>query len=67
MKLAKVSQKLALSADSPRTLLLAIVLIVAWALTGPLFDFNDTWQLIVNTSTTILTFLIQNTQNRCCG
>ena len=68
MKFAKVSQKLALWAGSPRTFLLAIVLIVAWALTGPLFDFNDTWQLIVNTSTTIITFLmvflIQNTQNR---
>lgn len=68
MKFAKVSQQLALWAGSPRTFLLAIVLIVAWALTGPLFDFNDTWQLIVNTSTTIITFLmvflIQNTQNR---
>ena len=68
MKFAKVSQKLALWAGSPRTFLLAIVLIVGWALTGPLFDYNDTWQLIVNTSTTIITFLmvflIQNTQNR---
>ncbi|WP_339546851.1 low affinity iron permease family protein [Pseudomonas sp. RA_35y_Pfl2_P32] len=68
MKFAKVSQKLALWAGSPRTFLLAIVLIVVWALTGPLFHFNDTWQLIVNTSTTIITFLmvflIQNTQNR---
>ena len=68
MKFAKVSQKLALWAGSPRTFLLAIVLIVGWALTGPLFDYNDTWQLIINTSTTIITFLmvflIQNTQNR---
>jgi low affinity Fe/Cu permease len=42
--------------------------VVAWALTGPLFGFSDTWQLVINTSTTIVTFLmvflIQNTQNR---
>jgi len=47
---------------------LAIVIIVVWGLTGPAFHFSDTWQLIINTSTTIVTFLmvfvIQNTQNR---
>jgi len=47
---------------------LASVLIVLWALTGPLFGFSDTWQLVINTGTTIITFLmvflIQNTQNR---
>lgn len=47
---------------------MAVALIVIWALTGPFFHYNDTWQLIVNTSTTIVTFLmvflIQNTQNR---
>lgn len=47
---------------------LATTLIVAWALTGPYFRFSDTWQLVVNTITTVLTFLIvfliQNTQNR---
>ena len=47
---------------------MAIMVILAWALTGPLFGFSDTWQLIINTSTTIVTFLmvflIQNTQNR---
>jgi low affinity Fe/Cu permease len=46
----------------------ALVLLVLWASTGPLLQFSDTWQLIVNTSTTIITFLmvfiIQNTQNR---
>jgi low affinity Fe/Cu permease len=50
------------------TFAIAIALITAWALTGPLFKFSDTWQLIINTSTTIVTFLmvfvIQNTQNR---
>ena len=50
------------------TFILAIAVIVAWAVTGPLFGFSDTWQLIINTGTTIVTFLmvflIQNTQNR---
>jgi low affinity Fe/Cu permease len=46
----------------------AVVVIVAWAVTGPAFGFSDTWQLVINTGTTIITFLmvflIQNTQNR---
>lgn len=50
------------------TFTVALAVIVAWAVTGPLFRFSDTWQLIINTSTTIVTFLmvflIQNTQNR---
>jgi low affinity Fe/Cu permease len=52
----------------PMTFGLACLVILAWALTGPLFDFSDTWQLVINTGTTIVTFLmvflIQNTQNR---
>ena len=48
--------------------LLAFLLIVLWAVTGPLFGFSDTWQLVINTGTTVITFLmvflIQNTQNR---
>jgi low affinity Fe/Cu permease len=48
--------------------LLALGIVVVWALTGPLFGFSDTWQLVINTGTTIVTFLmvflIQNTQNR---
>ena len=52
----------------PMTFILALLAIVVWAATGPLFGFSDTWQLIINTSTTIITFLmvflIQNTQNR---
>ena len=48
--------------------LLAVAVIIAWAITGPYFHFSDTWQLIINTGTTIITFLvvflIQNTQNR---
>ena len=47
---------------------LAIFVVLIWALTGPLFKFSDTWQLVINTGTTIITFLmvflIQNTQNR---
>ena len=47
---------------------LAVLVIAAWALTGPMFGFSDTWQLVINTATTIVTFLmvflIQNTQNR---
>ncbi|HEY3246980.1 MAG TPA: low affinity iron permease family protein [bacterium] len=47
---------------------LALLIIAAWAITGPLFHFSDTWQLVINTGTTIVTFLmvflIQNTQNR---
>jgi low affinity Fe/Cu permease len=52
----------------PLTFFVALLIIAAWALSGPLFHFSDTWQLIINTGTTIITFLmvfvIQNTQNR---
>ncbi|MGE5284835.1 MAG: low affinity iron permease family protein [Actinomycetota bacterium] len=52
----------------PKAFFLAVVIIIAWGVTGPIFGFSDTWQLLINTSTTILTFLmvfvIQNTQNR---
>jgi low affinity Fe/Cu permease len=68
MTFAKIAQKLSLWAGSPKTFLGAIVLLTLWAASGPFFGFNDTWQLIINTSTTIITFLmvflIQNTQNR---
>ena len=52
----------------PATFMLAVLVILAWAVSGPLFGFSDTWQLVINTGTTIVTFLmvflIQNTQNR---
>ncbi len=55
-------------AGQPSTFGLAVLIIVVWANTGPLFHFSDTWQLVINTSTTIITFLmvflIQNTRNR---
>lgn len=56
------------TAGRPMTFVIAVGIIVFWALTGPLFHFSDTWQLVINTGTTIITFLmvflIQNTQNR---
>ena len=68
MKFSKFCQALSNGAGNSKTFLAAIVLIIVWATTGPYFHYNDTWQLIINTSTTIITFLmvflIQNTQNR---
>ncbi len=53
---------------SPSALIIAAAVIAVWAVTGPIFGFSDTWQLVINTSTTIVTFLmvfvIQNSQNR---
>jgi low affinity Fe/Cu permease len=53
---------------SPWAFFLALTVVVVWLLSGPVFHFSDTWQLVINTSTTIVTFLmvflIQNTQNR---
>lgn len=52
----------------PRVFVLAVAIIAVWIITGPMFGFSDTWQLVINTGTTIITFLmvflIQNTQNR---
>jgi len=56
------------AAGHPQSFVLACLIIVVWGATGPLFGFSDTWQLVINTGTTIVTFLmvflIQNTQNR---
>jgi low affinity Fe/Cu permease len=64
----RVSSKLTHASGSPLASILAFLLIIGWALCGPLFGFSDTWQLVINTSTTIITFLmvfiIQQTQNR---
>lgn len=55
----------------PGTFVAMLLLILVWAITGPIFKFSDTWQLVINTGTTIVTFLmvflIQNTQNRDTG
>ena len=52
----------------PATFVIAASVLIVWAVSGPVFDFSDTWQLVINTGTTIITFLmvflIQNTQNR---
>ncbi|NWC90934.1 MULTISPECIES: low affinity iron permease family protein [unclassified Pseudomonas] len=68
MKFSAISQSLSRWAGSARTFYAAVGLIILWSLSGPYFHYNDTWQLIINTSTTIITFLmvflIQNTQNR---
>ena len=64
----KVSQVVSNKAGSSSAFMFAILLIVIWGVTGPFFHFSDTWQLVINTGTTIVTFLmvfaIQNTQNR---
>ena len=64
----RFSHQVARLAGKPVTFSAALALIVVWAVTGPLFQFSETWQLVVNTATTIITFLmvfvIQNTQNR---
>jgi low affinity Fe/Cu permease len=65
---ANVATSAAHHAGRPITFLFAVIIIVAWAITGPIFHYSDSWQLIINTGTTIITFLmvfiIQNTQNR---
>ena len=64
----RLAENAAHAAGSYWAFLLALLTIVAWALTGPSFNYSDTWQLFINTGTTIVTFLmvflIQNTQNR---
>ena len=56
------------AAGTPAMFAIALLVVIVWALTGPLFHYSDTWQLVINTGTTIVTFLmvflIQNTQNR---
>src|SRR6202162_4526623 len=65
---AKFAQATAQWTGHPIVFLLAVTVIIVWIVTGPLFNFSDTWQLVINTGTTIVTFLmvflIQNTQNR---
>ncbi len=67
-RFSHLARRIAVLAGRPAVFLAALLCIVLWALSGPLFGFSDTWQLVVNTTTTIVTFLmvflIQNTQNR---
>jgi low affinity Fe/Cu permease len=64
----RIATLIAGAAGRPLAFLLALGTVVVWAVTGPLFHFSDTWQLVINTGTTIITFLmvflIQNSQNR---
>ncbi|UHQ19347.1 low affinity iron permease family protein [Lysobacter sp. KIS68-7] len=64
----RFAKKAAHFTGTPTCFVIALAIIVVWAATGPLFKFGDTWQLVINTGTTIITFLmvflIQNTQNR---
>jgi low affinity Fe/Cu permease len=65
---AAVAKAVSRVTGRPQTFLLAVGVIAVWIVTGPVFGFSDTWQLVINTGTTIVTFLmvflIQNTQNR---
>ena len=64
----RVAAWIATAAGQPVTFISALLIIIIWAISGPLFHYSDTWQLIINTGTTIVTFLmvflIQNSQNR---
>ena len=64
-RFAKLSSR---ATGRPAAFIIAVVLVLLWLVTGPVFDYSDTWQLVINTTTTIITFLmvflIQNTQNR---
>ena len=64
----RFSTKVSLTVGKPYVFFCALLIVIIWAFTGPIFNFSDTWQLVINTGTTIITFLmvflIQNTQNR---
>lgn len=64
----ELAKAAATNSGKPVTFMAAVAIILLWAVTGPIFKFNDTWQLVINTGTTIVTFLmvflIQNSQNR---
>jgi low affinity Fe/Cu permease len=65
---SKVANATAAWSGKPAAFLTALAIVLVWAITGPIFHYSDTWQLVINTGTTIITFLmvflIQNTQNR---
>jgi low affinity Fe/Cu permease len=64
----RIAKRTAHAVGQPVTFAVAFLIVIGWAMSGPIFHFSDTWQLVINTSTTIVTFLmvflIQNTQNR---
>lgn len=63
-----IANRVSAFVGQPSAFILALAIVVVWGVTGPLFDYSDTWQLVINTGTTIVTFLmvfvIQNSQNR---
>lgn len=67
-KFATFAQKTSHWSGHPISFMLAVAVVIVWIVTGPIFNYSDTWQLVINTGTTIVTFLmvflIQNTQNR---
>ena len=64
----KFAHRVSMTVGSAWAFLAALIIVIVWALTGPVFGYSDTWQLVINTGTTVVTFLvvfiIQNTQNR---
>jgi low affinity Fe/Cu permease len=64
----KLASKTAQISGKPATFMIATAIVLIWGITGPIFKYSDTWQLVINTGTTVVTFLmvflIQNTQNR---
>jgi len=64
----KIATKITHAAGSPVSSILAVLIIIVWLITGPIFGFSDTWQLVINTGTTIITFImvfiIQQSQNK---
>jgi low affinity Fe/Cu permease len=64
----RITRAVTMWTGSPAAVIGSVLIVVVWALTGPIFDFSDTWQLVINTGTTILTFnmvfVIQAAQNR---
>jgi low affinity Fe/Cu permease len=67
-RFSSIARRIAVLSGRPAAFLVAVSLVILWGLSGPLFDYSNTWQLVINTTTTIITFLmvfvIQNTQNR---
>ena len=65
---SRLARRLSRAMGQPLTFAVAILIVIVWAIVGPVFHFSDTWQLVINTGTSVVTFLmvflIQNTQNR---
>ena len=64
----RIAARVVMASGQPSAFIVALLIIIVWAITGPIFHWSDTWQLVINTGTTIVTFLmvflIQNAQNR---